>query len=268
MNNAVSCIYRVGARSVLPHNWQGHHLSLPDSKFYFIEKGSIVLEIYQQTYIAGPGDLLLIPAHTVHSCWMTADLYAEKSWCHFNLKNGASDFFENCTIPPLLHVEDRTVVENLFQLLFSSHDMPAPQNNLTAATAICSLVQYYFNHSAVERREISADRIRQVARYIDRHYAEAITLEQLAQLANYSTSHLTKCFRDTTGVSPIRYLNNVRIEHAKYLLQYSRDSIGSVMERCGFSDASYFSRCFKRSLGYSPQGFRELYRAALPAAEK
>ena len=105
-----------------------------------------------------------------------------------------------------------------------------------------------------------AGRINQVISYIDAHYMENITIEQLARLGNYSESHLSKCFRDATGLSPMRYLNNVRIKQAKVLLQFSDESVGEIMERCGFMDAAYFSRVFKKVLGYSPQTFRKLYK--------
>jgi AraC-like DNA-binding protein len=259
MNEAISCSYRLGARSVLPQNWYGYNLCLPDSKLYYVEKGQIVLQIYDQTITAGPGDLLLIPAQTVHSCWLTEDCYAEKSWCHFSLKNGTNEFFENFIIPPMIHVKNRALVKRLFCQLFSSHTMPIPQKTLTATTAICSLVHYYFAQSEISLREIASDRIYQVITYIDQHYTENITLDQLTQIANYSTTYMSKCFRNATGLPPIRYLNNVRIERAKYLLQFSNDSIGRIMEQCGFSDAAYFSRTFKKMLGYSPQTFRNLY---------
>ena len=260
MNDAISCVYRVGDRSILPSSWQGQNLRLPDSKFYYVEKGNIVVEIYGQTITAGPGDLMLIPAHTLHSCWLTEERYAEKSWCHFSLKNGAAEFFESCQVPPLLHVKDRITVKRLFRTLFSSHDMPAARKNLTATAAICGLVQYYFDHTAVIVQEAASDRIKQVITYISEHYTENITLEQLAKLSSYSPTHLSKRFRDATGIPPIRYLNNVRIEQAKYLLQYTSDPISRIMERCGFSDAAYFSRAFKKVLGYSPKTFRDLYR--------
>ena len=258
MNDAVTCIYRVGAQSILPQHWQGHDLRLPDSKFYYVEKGEIRMEIYGTSFVAGPGDLLLIPANALHSCSLTESRYAKKSWCHFSLKRGSSDFFEGYTVPPLLHVKDKTLVSRLFRQLIASDGLPVGQRDLAATTAICALVQYYFDHSAVLCREASADRIAQVIGYIDQHYTEAITLAELAKLCNYSPAHLTKRFRESTGVPPIRYLNNVRLEQAKYLLQFSSLPVSQVMEQCGFSDAAYFSRSFKKMLGYSPQAFRDL----------
>lgn len=260
MNDAVTCIYCVGAQSILPQHWQGHNLRLPDSKFYYVEKGEIRMDIYGQTIIAGPGDLLLIPANTLHSCCLTDSKFARKSWCHFSLKRGSNDFFENYTIPPVLHVKDKAHVSRLFRQLIASETLPPSQRDLAATTAICALVQYYFDHSEVICREAAADRIAQVITYIDQHYTEPITLAQLAKLSSYSPAHLTKRFRESTGVPPIRYLNNVRLQQAKYLLQFSALPVSQVMEQCGFNDAAYFSRSFKKMLGYSPQAFRELSR--------
>ena len=264
MQDTITCTYRVGAQSVLPQGWQGQNLRLPDSKFYYVEKGEIFVEIYGRTILAIPGDLLLIPANTVHSCRLTEKLYAEKSWCHFSLKNGSREFFESYNIPPVIHIKDRAVINKLFGTLFSSHNMDEDQKGLVAATAICGLVQYYLEHSNTTRTDTGTDRIKKVIAYMNSHYTENITLQQLSGLAGYSPAHLSKCFRDATGVPPIRYFNNVRIEQAKYLLQYSDDTVGRVMERCGFSDAAYFSRAFKKVMGYSPQAFRELYRTTIP----
>lgn len=262
MNEMISCIYWSGGYGLLPQNWQGHNLVLTESVFYYIEKGSIVLQIDGQTITAVPGDLILIPAQTMYSCWLTEERYAEKSWCHFNVRSGAGEFFEKFSIPPVLHVKDRRTVSRLFRQLFSTHKTCSPHNNIVATTAICGLVQYYFEHSTITENEIAPDRIRRVIDHIDRHYAENISLEELAQLSNYSTTHLSKYFRDVTGYPPIRYLNNVRLLRARHFLQYTDEPISKVVELCGFSDAAYFSRSFKKKYGCSPQIFRDAYYAS------
>lgn len=260
MDDRLTCICRVEARSVLPPTWQGYDLSLPDSKFYYVEKGAIVVEIYGETLTAGPGDLLLIPAHTPHSCYLTKEAYAEKSWCHFEMKSGAADFFESYTIPPLLHVADRAHVKRLFRSLIDARRLPAAQRSLAASAALCGLVRYYFDHTAPTPRVCVDDRIRRVATYIEEHYPEPLTLEALARLAGYSAVHFSKRFRECTGLPPMRYLNNVRIEQAKYLLQFTDEPVNRIMEKIGFTDPAYFSRFFKKTLGYPPQAYRQLYR--------
>lgn len=263
MNEAISCIYWVGARSELTKNWNGENLCLSYSKFYYVEEGEIVVQIYDQTVTAGPGDLMLIPAWVEHSCCLSESGYARKVWCHFTLRGASGKFFEQFVMPPVIHVQNKNLIKRLFKQMLNAQDLPSPQKELSVTTAVCSMVQYYFEQSKAATREIASDRVKQVIEYIEHHYAENLTLEQLAQIAGYSTTHLSKCFHDVTGMPPIRYLSHVRIEQAKHLLQYSDDPIGRIMEQCGFTDAAYFSRIMKKTLGYSPQNYRELYRSRL-----
>lgn len=262
MKNTMSCTYRFGSRSVLPPDWEGDNLSVPDSKLYYVEKGELVIEIFGETLIGTPGDLFLIPAHTPHSFHLTESRYAEKSWCHFELKRGTADFFENYVVPPCLHVEDTALMNELFRRLLSSNHLAPELQELVSTSAICSIVEYYLQHTNVVEREVADDRIHAVITYIEQHYAEPLTLEQLAKFANYSPNHLGKRFKDTTGYPPMRYLSNVRIERAKLLLQGANDPISVIMEKTGFTDAAYFSKSFKKVIGYSPQKFRKLHRSS------
>ena len=85
MNEAITCFYQVGMQAALPFNWQGDNLKLPDNKLHYVQKGEIVVTLYDTTVIAREGDMILIPANTVHSCCLTENRYAELAWCHFTL---------------------------------------------------------------------------------------------------------------------------------------------------------------------------------------
>lgn len=258
MNKPISCNYRIGAYSVLPPHWQGRNLCLPDSKFYFVQEGEIVVEIADQRIVAGPNDLLLIPARTVHSCYLTESNYAAKSWCHFELKYDNRDFFEHYSIPVKIHIADDPTVGRLFRDLFATSRLSPPHCDLIASAILAQLVQYYFEHADVRKRIPAEDRIHLAIRYIEEHYADPLTLHQLASLVGYSPGHFSSSFKRATGYPPMRYLNNVRINHAKNLLQFTSESVTSILEKTGFTDATYFSKYFKQCIGYSPLKFRML----------
>jgi len=88
--------------------------------------------------------------------------------------------------------------------------------------------------------------------YMERHYQEKITVEELATRSGYSASHFARQFTRVYGVSPIQYLNSVRILHAKNLLRTEQYTMTEVAQKCGFSNVYYFSRCFKQLTGTPP----------------
>lgn len=93
--------------------------------------------------------------------------------------------------------------------------------------------------------------------YIKQHYAEPINWGELAVELHYSPAHLTKVFSQTTGVTPVKYLTELRIHEAMRLLAGSRLPVAEVGRAVGYPDPYYFSRIFKQKLGVSPVTYRE-----------
>ena len=88
--------------------------------------------------------------------------------------------------------------------------------------------------------------------YLENHHSEEITLEQLAQQLFVSPAHLSKIFKEATGVSPIHYLIHVRLKHAKELLKQEEWTIKEVAQAVGYQDAYHFSKLFKKYYGTAP----------------
>ena len=96
-----------------------------------------------------------------------------------------------------------------------------------------------------------------VENYINDHYKENITLDQLAELAYVNKYYLAHTFKKQKGISPINYLLEKRIEEAKYLLRTTNLSVNEIGRIVGFSSQSYFAQSFKRALGKTPLEFRK-----------
>ena len=88
--------------------------------------------------------------------------------------------------------------------------------------------------------------------YVEQNYREKITVEALANISGYSPSHFTRVFTKIYETSPIQYVNQVRIMHAKNLLRTGQYTIAQIALECGFSNVYYFSRCFKQITGTTP----------------
>lgn len=99
-----------------------------------------------------------------------------------------------------------------------------------------------------------------VRRYIDNHFKEELTLDQLAALAHLNKYYLAHMFRREFGVSPISYLVSRRIEESCFLLRDTDHSLSLIAQVLGFSSLSYFSQSFRRVKGINPMEYRKRYR--------
>lgn len=98
-----------------------------------------------------------------------------------------------------------------------------------------------------------------VQRYIEENISKRITLEALAEQFHLSQSYLSHLFKRITGSSVIAYLTAYRLLMAKHYLAETDWQVGKIVEACGFSDNSNFSRSFKTATGLSPSQFRSQY---------
>ena len=96
-----------------------------------------------------------------------------------------------------------------------------------------------------------------VMQYLHANYAREINFAKIAEDYRFSSSYLTKIFREHTGKPPIRYLIEYRVQVAKGLLRDTNLPIKEIAEKTGFVDQFYFSKCFKSYCGTTPTQFKE-----------
>lgn len=95
--------------------------------------------------------------------------------------------------------------------------------------------------------------VEQIVSYLQEHYSEKISLDQIAENMYLSPFYISKIFKSETGDAPIRHLINIRLEHAMELLEFgSYTSIKEIAEEVGYDDVYHFSKTFKKKYGISP----------------
>ena len=99
--------------------------------------------------------------------------------------------------------------------------------------------------------------ISMITAYMGLNLKEKFSLDELARRACMSKAHFCRRFKEETGASPWTYLTLLRLEKAKKLLECSELSPGEIAGLCGFYDASYFSRQFRRYVKVTPLEYRE-----------
>ncbi|MEM9481186.1 MAG: AraC family transcriptional regulator [Verrucomicrobiota bacterium] len=99
-----------------------------------------------------------------------------------------------------------------------------------------------------------------VMRYIEAHFTEQISMEEMAKLAGLSSTHFNRRFRGLLRMAPTDFLKSLRVQEAQRLLAYTQDSMGEVALASGFYDQSHFTKRFKQVTGLTPLAYRKKFR--------
>ena len=113
--------------------------------------------------------------------------------------------------------------------------------------------------------------VERIITFFEDHYAQKVSLDQIAENMYLSPFYISKIFKSETGDTPIRYLINIRLEKARDILEKDTDSsIKEVALSVGYDDAYHFSKLFKKKYGVSPSEVKKGNRSTqvcAPAAQ-
>jgi transcriptional regulator GlxA family with amidase domain len=110
------------------------------------------------------------------------------------------------------------------------------------------------------QKDFSEPLIQNAVTWMSKHLAQAIVIDELANAMHVSYRTLHRRFIEVTGLSPLAYLQALKIERAKELLEISNSDFESITEKVGYGDASSFRRLFKRATGLSPAQYRKQFK--------
>ena len=110
------------------------------------------------------------------------------------------------------------------------------------------------------QQQQSTSYVTQAKNYIDKNYASnEISLQTVSRVLGINANYLSTLFSKEAGISLSKYLQKVRINRSTVLLSASEYTIQEIAYYCGFEDANYFSKCFKKVMGVTPKQYRQLH---------
>lgn len=204
-----------------------------------------------------PGDLLFLSPNNAYS------IETERDFEHYTVN--FEIYKENSSLGVLgrpfclLQGKNTEQLERVFRRLVGIWRKKRGNCEMQAVGCLYELLSlFYFAYtdgqsSAVYRRLLP------VKEYIETHFAENLSLEQLARFANMSATNFRREWKKLYGESPLQYRDTLRLYYAKEHLQNGYYSISEIAEKCGFEDASYFTRFFKKKTGLTPRAYKILY---------
>jgi AraC-like DNA-binding protein len=204
----------------------------------------------------------IIPAHTPHMyCSDNSDPWSIY-WVHFTGEN-ADNFVNNDF--SLVNIDSDENTRNdrrirLFDEIYQALSMGFSAENLEYSSVCLWYMLGAFKYlTQFERiRSIQQnDIIEKSILYMQEHINRKINLTDLARHCGYSVSQYSLVFKKKTSRSPIEYYNNLRIQNACQMLDFTNMHIKEISSQLDFEDQFYFSRVFRKVMGLSPLEYRK-----------
>lgn len=230
----------------------------------FIENGTRCLSCKNQEYTISRGNILLFNPNDNHGCSQSDEGTFDYRGINIT-KETMLSLAEEVTGKKYLPIFTENVVfdNELNGYLHLLHRMIMGgskefEKDELLLFLISTLIGQYgqpFEKSIPECRE----EIEKVCEFIEQHFTEHISLEDLVTYSGLSKSTLLRAFTKSKGVTPYRYLQAIRINKAKELLEQDIPPIEAAMQT-GFSDQSHFTNFFNMFIGLSPAAYRHIFR--------
>lgn len=231
----------------------------------FIESGGRHLSCKNKEYSIGTGDLLLFNPMDNHTCRQIDNKTLDYRCMNIKPEIMKKAVFEvtgkeylPCFSQPVVfHSEQISLLSELHKAVLEKQ--PDFKKEETFLFLIEQLIEEYsqpFPHKKAE--DVNAT-IQTVCNYIDEHYQEHITLDYLSCLSKMNKYSLLRSFTKVRGITPYRYLETIRINEAKKLLESGVEAIDAAMQT-GFVDQSHFTNFFKEFIGLTPKQYKNIFK--------
>lgn len=253
--------------------WHWHE----EVEFTYVRRGALRVMISGRRAVFAPGEGFFLNANVLHAM-EPADPAVEVLWdshmLHPVLLGGHFfSVFQTKYLDPVLKSQKYDLVafrgENPRQqeLLRLLQQAAAPQEQMEREFRLRNLFSDIWlllrkELADLEDRaglpnHVNQARIQVMLSYIHQHYAEKLTLEQIAEAAIVSKRECLRCFQNCIQTTPFAYLLDYRVQMAERLLRTTRQSITEIARSTGFTDAAYFSKTFHALRGVSPREYRK-----------
>jgi AraC-like DNA-binding protein len=179
------------------------------------------------------------------------------------------DFFKK-NIATLFQIEDQEVMETSTPILNRTWSVPNGKGSLdwyiSSKYPLFEKNGQYLGYFGVMRGITKAGSILEpyaqmtdVINYIQANFSQQIEISILAEIVNLSVSQFERKFKKLFGMTPLKFINKVRVDNACDMLTYSYATLSAIALDCGFYDHSYFTKIFKKQMSVTPTIYREKF---------
>ncbi|MBQ8514007.1 MAG: helix-turn-helix transcriptional regulator [Ruminococcus sp.] len=236
--------------------------------FLIVPRGTGTLTYRGSSYALKPGCIVWINCNHGYSYQSSKDRPLELAWIHCNsiVMRQLYSYFHQRHNSILLHAKElepfMSVHETLEKILSEKQPNFEYHISLQLHTLVNLVTLFSSDTDGISNAASSiSEKGALIKTYIETHFAEKITLDDLSREFCVSKYYMLRSFRNQYGMTIIQYLAACRIQHAKKLLRFSDMQIEAIGRACGIEDVSYFNRLFRSYEGMTAGQFRKQWRS-------
>lgn len=256
--------------SFLPLHWH------EEAEITLILEGSAIYTIDFETYEVEKGDLLFISPHVLHSAQIASGQKLVSDTFVFHLDMVINKTMDSCSMKYLIPLQNGSYH---FPPILKSKD-PGYEDLISCMKEMYSIYQdagygyelmlkynlykiFYLLHSnnLITQKNTpgipnqAEEKLKSILQYIENHYNEELTIQQLADLCHFSKCHFMNFFKKYVGVTCMEYIIDYRLNVIASKLIHYTGNITDLVMNAGFNNISYFNRVFKRKYGTTPKKY-------------
>lgn len=251
------------------HGYEMASRVIGDYNLLYVTRGRVVWVVNNEPIELVPQSLLMVPPGPRHHAYALTKRVTILS-IHLNVTlPGRVDVLELLNPQPLLQVSKNSRLDRYMCSLMTEYQgySICPRQDLLPGWT--NLIAHEFIDVMAQARKLSSEMpdpmISQLLERLNKHFADALTLEQIAAWAGYTPQHTNRLFKQILGVTPLKYLMQLRMNKAAALLAENVLAIHAIGQQVGFDDPYYFSRMFRQYHGQSPQQYQQSVCSEYPS---
>jgi len=256
--------------TITPPHWHKH------TELVYILKGKALIYINGDSFRCCQGEIAYIPNSSLHTIIpdenskYCAILIGDTVFNNFSFdvhyKEYVNLFLDNYDIMPFVilknldyYISIKSIIDEIINEI-SNRDKGY---QLAIKSCICKFFVYivrfvpYIEMPFDESKNEKIKNLKRVLDFIDENYQNKITISEMTKLTNFSPQHFCRIFKAYTGKTLVEYVTMIKLENAKQLIVKTDLPITQIASICGFCNANYFDRVFKKYFNSKPSDIRK-----------
>lgn len=236
----------------------------PDVQWIQCMGGRGELWIGDRCFTIGEGQGMLLFPNFPHRYYAAVEPWSVR-WVSFNghYAEGLLSSLQFTQSQMLYLSNPSAILEKLYEAAVKLNSKN-PLKGLDCSSLVYEIMLDLYKYSSPSEARFKHqdyDQMFPIFNYIENHYNQVITLQQLADQISVTPQHTCLLFQQTMGIRPFEYITKFRMRKAKeMLLQHIHMTVGEISHHVGFEHASYFIKLFKSHEGTTPANFRKTHR--------